>query len=240
MTVDNDMGGVRADPLYAEGMAALQEGRWKDALRAFETLAGQYPDDPTAQAALEQAELRARLAESGGGVRAKRYDIHWRPILFRGVLLLVVVALGVLVWQLIATRVAPAQAVAREQQQRAQLLKDGLAFLDGNQLDMAEEKLTALLALDPANAEAQAGLVRIADRRELDAACVEADAVYAAGDLPARARNTSRPRCWRARKRRPAVRRGGPHRRHQQPTDARRSLRRGAGPLRRRRVRRGD
>jgi cytochrome c-type biogenesis protein CcmH/NrfG len=87
-------GGVRADPLYAEGMAALQEGRWADALRAFETLVARHPGDAAALGALEQTQLRARVDESARRIRAKRFDVNWRPVLFRVALVLVVVALG--------------------------------------------------------------------------------------------------------------------------------------------------
>jgi tetratricopeptide (TPR) repeat protein len=185
MTSLDELGSARADPLYAEGMTSLQNGRWQDAVRIFETLLAQYPGDAAAQAALEQAQLRAKVDQSARRVRAKRFDINWRPILLRGVLIVLLVGLAFMTWRIINERIRPAQVEARVRQQQAALLRDGLALLDGDQLDLAEEKLNAFLVRDPNDAEAQAGLVRIGVRRDLIAACAEADALFEAGNLSA-------------------------------------------------------
>ncbi len=182
MTWQDPPGGARSDPLYDEGMAHLQAGKWTEAIHAFEALAAKYPDDPIAATQLEQARFRARI-DAATSVRAKRLTFRWRPLLVR-IAIIGVLAVGAFIaWQLLNQRVAPQMAQVRAEQRLSQSLRDGLALLDADKLDEAEAKLNEVLAEAPERKEAQAGLARIAVRRELRQACDAADAAYDDGEL---------------------------------------------------------
>ncbi len=78
MTATVEMPGAgRDDPLFDEGLAHLQGGKWAEALKCFETLARRYPEDPAVGNALEQARFKARL-DATAGVRARRWTFPWQ------------------------------------------------------------------------------------------------------------------------------------------------------------------
>ncbi len=158
----------QGDPRYREGLAHLQAGEWQEAIRCFEALLSEQPDSTIVRQALEDARLKAAF-DATTRVRAKRWIVPWRAIVFR-LLVVVLIVLAVAVgYRLVDRQFAPAVAQAQALRHRQQLLVEGDAHLKANELDAAEASYTELLALVPDHAEAQQGLAQIKTARELDA-----------------------------------------------------------------------
>ncbi|MCD6302461.1 MAG: PD40 domain-containing protein [Anaerolineae bacterium] len=188
-------------PLYAEGVGHMQAGKWARAILCFSSLAHQFPDDERVAEVLSQAQFKAEL-DASTKVRPKRWVIHWRPIIFG---LLVVVLLGILVYGgIVFTRqvVRPALAQLREQRQLEQVLTEAQTALHKQAYDEAEAAFLRLLEIAPADAMASLqteegvirrsyrdiatdGLEQIAVERELEKKYLEAVAIEESGDLDA-------------------------------------------------------
>ncbi|MCU0522396.1 MAG: hypothetical protein MUF84_17105, partial [Anaerolineae bacterium] len=179
--LSDTLGSVREDPLYLQGSNALQKGNWEEATEAFEALQTMYPDSVMARRALETTRLRASLDE-GRRIRGKRTTLRVGPIFLRIVL---VGLIGFLVYtggRLVIERVTPLIAAAQATQRLEQLLADGEALLKAGTYDAAEERLNGVLAIEPDNARAKAGLDVIAQERQIVALYEQAVALDAAGE----------------------------------------------------------
>lgn len=172
---------AREDPAYRQGMAHLQAGEWPEAIGCFEALARDFPHSPAVQCALGEARFKASL-DSGKRVRAKRWNIPWRPILVRGLILVMVVFLAVQGVRLIQRQIAPAIARAQEEQKIAQKETDCSALFEARDLDGAEACYQELLVLVPHHAEAPQRLAEIAEEREVEAIYRQFVARQEAGD----------------------------------------------------------
>ena len=172
------------DPLYQQGMAHLQAGEWQEAIRCFEELARRYPDSLPVQRALDEAYFKARL-DASARVRAKRWIIPWRAILFRVAFVLAVAVIAVQGGRFIYSRVAPELAKAQVERQRAQLLAEANDYLEGGDLDAAEARYRQLLAQVPDHEGALQGLKQIAEEREVLALYLEGVAWQEKGDYEA-------------------------------------------------------
>jgi hypothetical protein len=183
MTVTSATPGAdREDPLYAEGMAHFQAGEWGQAVRCFESLAGKYPGSKHVSGLLEEARFKAHIA-TNARVRARRWSIPWRRILWRTTILVVLVALAVEGYFFLQREVAPAIAQAQAQRLQASLLSDGNAQLASGDLDAADASFNRLLALVPGDKDALAGLERVKTERAWLALYNQAAAQQANGDL---------------------------------------------------------
>jgi tetratricopeptide (TPR) repeat protein len=172
------------NPRYRESLAHLQAGEWQEAIRCFEALQREYPDSAVVQQALEDARFKASI-DASSRVRAKRWIVPWRPIVFR-VLVVALVVLGVYVGYLLINRqVAPALAQAQAERHQQQLLAEGNASLTANDLDTAQARYTELLALVPDQKEAQDGLAQIKTARDLEALYQQAVDLQKAGQFEA-------------------------------------------------------
>ncbi len=169
------------DPLYRKGIGHLQAGEWQEAIRSFEELARKYPDSQPIRRALEEAQFKA-LIDAKSRVRAKRWIIPWRPAIFRILVVLTIAVLAVQGVRLISERAAPLLAQAQMERQRAQLLVEANGYLEGGDLDAAEARFKELLAQVPDHPEAQEGLRRVAEEREILALYQEAVALQEKGD----------------------------------------------------------
>ncbi|MGI6379391.1 MAG: hypothetical protein ACOX2R_01245 [Anaerolineae bacterium] len=186
-------------PLYAEGVGHMQAGKWARAILCFSSLAHQFPDDPRVAEALSQAQFKAEI-DASTKVRAKRWVINWRPIVF-GVL--VVVLLGVVVWggsQMLQNVVRPALAELRQQRELEAVLTEAQTAMQKFAYDEAEAAFLRLLEIAPPDAVttvqtaegtqertyhaiAESGLQTIAAERELEQQYLAAVALQEAGDL---------------------------------------------------------
>jgi outer membrane protein assembly factor BamD (BamD/ComL family) len=163
--------GTSLDPdnaRYREALAHLQAGRWQDAIRCFDALLRQYPDSELLQQGLADARFKAGI-DATTRVRAKRWIVPWRGIVFRLLIIVLVVVAAVAGYRLINRLVAPALQQAQALREQRQLLAEGNARLEAGELDAAEASYTELLALVPDHKEAQQGLAQIKTARELDA-----------------------------------------------------------------------
>jgi outer membrane protein assembly factor BamD (BamD/ComL family) len=172
----------QVDPRYREGMAHLQAGRWKEAIRCFEDLLREYPNSQPAQEALGEARFKAGI-DSKSRVRAKRWIVPWRAIILRLLVVILIVVAAFTVFRLVNRQFAPALARAEATRQQNQLLADGKARLEAGELDAAEARFTELLAMVPDQKEALAGLAQIKSGRELDALYQQGVTAQEAGQL---------------------------------------------------------
>jgi len=167
--------------LYERGMAHLQAGEWKKAVRCFKELVEHYPDNESHQRALEEAQFKAQL-DSQTRVKVRRWIIPWSRIAL-SMLVVVAIVSVVFVWQrTIRRQIAPALAQAQVERAQAQLLADGNALLEGGELDAAEAKFTELVTQIPTHQEALQGLAEIERKRGLLELYEEAVAFQEAGD----------------------------------------------------------
>jgi outer membrane protein assembly factor BamD (BamD/ComL family) len=155
------------NPTYREGLAYLQGGKWQDAIRSFEAVLRQYPDSRPAQQALNEARFKATI-DAKSHVRAKRWIVPWRALIFRLLIIILIVFTAVAGFRLVSKQFAPALAQAQTLRQQKQLLADGNARLEAGDLDTAEARYTELLAQVPDHPEAQQGLAEVKKARELD------------------------------------------------------------------------
>ena len=175
---------ARDDPLYGEGLSHLQNGKWRDAIRCFEILAGRYPEDPSIQQTLEEARFRAKLDETTR-VRPKQVIFPFRAVVFRGLLLVLAVGIVVVVVQFINGRIRPQLARARTERLQTQLVANAKAFILAEEFDKADGTLKSLQESAPDHPEAPALLAQVADGRERKAVYEQAVAQQQAGDLEA-------------------------------------------------------
>jgi len=180
-TVDTS-GAGREDPLYNEGLAHLQGGKWAEALKCFEALAPKYPDSPAVRSALEQARFKARL-DATAGVRARRWVWPWQRWAVGSLLVVVVIVVAAEGLILMQRQVRPVLEEAQLRGQVAGLLGAGNALLQAENYDAADGKYREALALGPDSAEAQAGLQQVAEGRAIFGAYTDGVARQQAGDL---------------------------------------------------------
>ena len=166
--VSNEMSMDPWDPTYREGLAHLQAGEWQKAIRCFQTLLRQYPECLPAQEALDEARFKAAI-DAKSRVRARRWIVPWRAIIFRVLIIALIVVAAVAGFQLVSRQFAPALEQAQVQRQQREWLAAGKARLAAGDLNGAEANFTQLLAQVPDQKEAQQGLAQVKTARELDA-----------------------------------------------------------------------
>lgn len=173
---------ARNDPLYGEGFSHMQNGEWSEAIRCFETLAGQFPDDASIQQALQEARFRAQVDEKTR-VRPKQVIFPWRAAVYRGLLLVLALILIVVMVQVINGRIRPQLAQARSDRMQSQLVADAKAFIQAEEFDKADAALQTLQQSAPNHPEAAALVAQSADLRERKAVYEQAASLEQAGDL---------------------------------------------------------
>ena len=125
---------------YREGLAYLQAGKWQEAIRSFEAVLREYPDSQPVQQALAEARFKATI-DAKSHVRARRWIVPWRAIIFRLLIVVLIVLVAVAGFRLVSRQFAPALAQAETLRQQRQLLADGTARLEAGDLDAAEAQL---------------------------------------------------------------------------------------------------
>jgi len=177
--------GVRADGPgdagYGQGMAHLQAGRWREAIASFEAVLRARPGDPAAQRALGEARFKAGL-DKKARVRAKRWILPGRATVVRLLILLVLAVVAVQGARLVAAQAAPLLAQYREQQRLNGLIRDGNKLLEGGNLDAADAAYKQVLAADPQNQAALAGLDNVALERQITGLYDQGVALQESGD----------------------------------------------------------
>jgi tetratricopeptide (TPR) repeat protein len=151
---------------YREALNHLQAGRWNEAIAGFQAMLQEYPDDTRLKQALDKARLKASL-DSKTRIRTRRWQISWRLILFRSLAVLTILVVLAMGFIAVSTAILPALTHARAARQQAQLLSQGRAYLNNNELDRAEASFNALLSQVPDSPEAQRGILDIHAQREI-------------------------------------------------------------------------
>lgn len=172
----------RDETLYREGMAHLQAGEFAEAVRCFEALSAEAQTGREVRRALDEARFKARL-ESKTTVRPKQWIFPWRLVLVRVGIVVILVGMAGIAISLLSGQAAPMWAAAQLERQAADLLKRGDAFLEGGKFDQAEAAYRDLQQLRPGDAQAEAGLARVAAARELAALYDQGVTLQQAGDL---------------------------------------------------------
>ena len=121
--MDNNQANARQDPAYQEGLAHLQVGEWREAIRCFEELARKHPDSQIARRLLDEAQFKADL-DANTRVRAKRWVFGWRQIVIPILILLGTAYLGYRGYELLKGPVQQVMAVAQERSNLLQLRAD--------------------------------------------------------------------------------------------------------------------
>jgi tetratricopeptide (TPR) repeat protein len=173
---------ARNDPLFNEGLAHMQGGKWRDAVRCFEILAGRYPEDAEVQRALEEARFRAKL-DNTTQVRPKQVIFPWRAVVYRGLLLVLAILIVVVGVRFVNERIRPGLERSRSESFQTQLVSDAKAFIQAEEFDKAEETLKTLQENAPDHPDLPVLLAQAADGRERKAVYEQAVALQQAGDL---------------------------------------------------------
>ncbi len=170
------------DPLYSQGMAHLQAGHWQEAIRCFEALVPQYPDDRAVEQALDEARFKAKL-DATTKVRPKRVIFPWRKLIVRG-LILVLVALMVFGGvRFFRDEIGPRMKATAHQRQVDETVTQIGQLIAAESFDEADRKVAELLTLEPDHGEAAGFLSQIGEGRTRKAMYDNAVALLAAGDL---------------------------------------------------------
>ncbi len=172
--------GMRS-PLYQQGMAHVQAGRWQQAIACLQQLAEKDPTDPSIRRALDEARYGAKQ-DATADVRAKRWIIPWRRIVLRAVIILAICAVAIQGALTIRHQLAPMVAEAQERRRQSRLLAEGDAYLLAGELDAAEARYRDLLATVPDHDDAHQGLQRVQEQREHLALYLQAVALEEEGD----------------------------------------------------------
>ncbi len=154
----------RDDPLFQQGMAHLQSGRWAEAASAFEAVAGQYPDDPAVSQALEEVSFKARL-DAAVSVRPKKHFFPWRKLIVRSTILILLFAVVYVGGKTISQRVLPEMRAHQAQQEYLRQFSYVNELITAQRYDEAEQALRALLSANPDDPEAAALLPAIEEGR---------------------------------------------------------------------------
>jgi hypothetical protein len=172
------------DPLYTQGMAHLQAGHWQEAIRCFEALAVQRPDDLAVQQALAEARFKARL-DANARVRPRRSFFPWRKALVRVLILALLVAVAYQAASLISGTILPALRAQQAALARERALGQIEEMIAAERYDEAELRLNDLQAQYPDDAEVAALLPPLQEGRQRLALFQRAAALQEAGDLTA-------------------------------------------------------
>jgi TolB protein len=163
------------DPLYRDGLEALQLGQWSRAEEAFAKLLAQHQGEPGAAGALEplleNARLRRSLEERYARkvARGRRWRLSKRAVLWALIVLVAAVAafLFFASWRAEGTSDPAASAAATARAQRAELLKQAQAEVAAGRYVEGIALLQEIVERFPADAEAQQLLAWARERWEL-------------------------------------------------------------------------
>ncbi len=172
------------DPRYKEGLAHLQAGEWRAAIKCFEEVWRSAPGSPEVQRALSEARFKAQL-DSAAHVRPKRWTVPMGPILVRLVVILALVLVAVVGARLVKIQVTPTLERLQEERRLSQLEARCNSLFEGGDWDSAESCYSELANLVPGHQGALAARAQIVEEREVRVLYDEGVALHAAGDQQA-------------------------------------------------------
>jgi tetratricopeptide (TPR) repeat protein len=168
------------DPLYQEGLKHFGLGQWTEAAACFSQLQASYPDDPRVRQFLETAQLRASAPTSAA--RTKTGQGVWlRRLSWIGVVVILLLLVGgiFLAYQ---TWVVPVQAENARLARLEQLRNAAEIQVASGSYTEAISTYQTLLAEEPADPVAKAGLARTQQLITVGDLYAQATAALNAGD----------------------------------------------------------
>lgn len=173
--------GIEQNMLYQQSVAALQEGRWQDAIDGFESLLEVYPDDEELRDLLREARDKASLSKIG----MKRRPASKRKILPIVAILVALAMIGAGFWIASAyrTRIAQNAKAASLQRQVANHITAGAKALAEGRYADAEKEYQKALTLDPGSQKAKDGLAKAKDMESAQRLFEAALSARKGGDL---------------------------------------------------------
>jgi tetratricopeptide (TPR) repeat protein len=153
--------------LYNASLAALQEGRWRDAVESLEEVLRLRPDHPDAEALLEEARLKAsvEVEKPRPRIRVPRLPIRAAIMVLAPVVGITLLVIGIR--EIYARYFLPSQNLQQQEATRLKLLGQAYVLLADQKHEAAEEAFQNYLGRYPDSAEALEGLERTRLRMEL-------------------------------------------------------------------------
>lgn len=150
-----------SDTLYEASLQRFQDGNWQEAIAGLEKVLQLRPDHTEARALLEQAQLKASVERDRPKPQRRQLRRLTRSLVLivGGVIILLVLVTG-LRWAY-GRWVRPLRSSQREVTLVTEQLSRAQQYLAEQDYEAAEEAFLALLADDPTNEEALAGLAQV-------------------------------------------------------------------------------
>lgn len=151
---------MEKDTLYRQGLDFFGRGEWSKAIACFTQLQANYPDDERIEQFLESARLRASMGEGlRRDVRASTRATWLRRFSWL-VVLIIFAAIAAAIYFAYQTWVVPAQIENARLENIAQLRQTADIQIASGLYGDAIETYEAILAEEPADAQANAGIAR--------------------------------------------------------------------------------
>ena len=170
------------DPLYRQGLKHFRAGEWADAVACFTQLQANHPDDLSIAQFLETARLRSEMStglQRGAQSQARR---SWlRRATLAGIVVLVLLLVGGVLlayW----TWAVPAQTASARLAQIARLRQSAQVQIASGSYAEAIRTYQSVLAQQPDDPEAAAGLVRAQQLERAASLYTQATAALNAGN----------------------------------------------------------
>lgn len=170
------------DPLYEQGLQYFGQGKWPEAVACFTQLQVSYPDDARVSQFLETARLRAAMGsglERGARSQARS---QWLTTGSRLAVVLIILAIAAAVFFAYQTWAVPAQAESARLQRIEGLRQTAQVQIASGQYASAVETYQSILAEQPGDVQASAGLAQAQQLEQASALYTQAAAALEAGD----------------------------------------------------------
>ena len=174
----------RETEAYAGALAALQLGKWAEALTALEPMLETYSDQAELRQLVEQTRAR-QISEQKGGVRSRTLLVRARRVIFALLLVIALVLLAFALQRIYTGFVMPSLAQTRAATQQESLLTQASRALAAGNYDDALDLFGQLAELNPDYPGLSEGVAAATQARELESAYQTAQAQMAAGEFAA-------------------------------------------------------
>lgn len=172
---------IRDDARYQEGLAHLQAGEWQEAVACLQELLQEHPESQEFAQTLDGVPFQADVEAE---VRAEptRRAIPWRPFVYGGLVLVIILSVGLHVLRFVREGALPGVPGTQTELQRTEWLMEGQEHLEAGELDEAQARFAAVLDQQPGDEEALQGLEQVAEQRVVRDLYEQAVARQEAGD----------------------------------------------------------
>jgi outer membrane protein assembly factor BamD (BamD/ComL family) len=170
------------DPLYRQGLKHFRVGEWAEAVACFTQLQANHPDDPSVAQFLETARLRSEMSSGlQRGAQSQTRQSWLRRATLIGIVVLVLLLVGGVVLAYWVWAV-PAQTASARLAQIARLRQSAQVQIASGSYADAIRTYQSVLAEQPDDPEAAAGLVRAQQLERAASLYTQATAALNAGN----------------------------------------------------------